>query len=101
MSKIDYTPKAKPAITSGFAGKYASPGFIPGSVRAPIDTTPYHRVTTHVPSRGADNMAPCPKRAAHRYTGTSVLGIAAMHKSNLVPVFNPEAARDTATMRRN
>jgi hypothetical protein len=34
------------------------------------------------------------------YTGDKIVGIAAMHKSNLVPVFNTEAARDISKMRR-
>lgn len=34
------------------------------------------------------------------YTGTAMLGIATMHKSNSVPVFNAEAAMDVAKMRR-
>jgi hypothetical protein len=40
-------------------------------------------------------------RAAPKvYTGDKIVGIAAMHKSNLVPVFNEEAARDISKMRR-
>ena len=34
------------------------------------------------------------------YTGTELLGVAVMHKSNLVPVFNTDEAKDAATMRR-
>lgn len=34
------------------------------------------------------------------YTGDAVLGVAAMHKSNLVPVFSEEEAKDVARMRR-
>lgn len=34
------------------------------------------------------------------YTGTKVLGIATMHKSNAVPVFNSEEAIQIASMRR-
>lgn len=41
------------------------------------------------------------KHANNKYTGTACLGIAAMHKSNLVPIFNADAAVDAATMRRN
>jgi hypothetical protein len=44
---------------------------------------------------------PALKREADRYTGKNIVGIAAMHKSNLVPVFSAEEARDTAKMRRN
>ncbi len=35
------------------------------------------------------------------YTGDKIVGIATMHKSNLVPIFNDEAAKDVAQMRRN
>ena len=34
------------------------------------------------------------------YTGTKVLGIGTMHKSNAVPIFSNEEAHDIATMRR-
>lgn len=42
-----------------------------------------------------------PKPQPKHYTGTECIGIAAMHKSNLVPVFTADQAIDTATMRRN
>jgi len=35
------------------------------------------------------------------YTGDQLVGIAVMHKSCLQPVFSEQAARDSATMRRN
>ena len=35
-----------------------------------------------------------------RYTGTSMIGIATMHKSNLVPVFQEENCKELAKMRR-
>jgi hypothetical protein len=35
-----------------------------------------------------------------KYTGTKILGIGTMHKSNAVPVFSQEEAHDIATMRR-
>jgi len=40
------------------------------------------------------------KAAAKVYTGTNMLGIATMHKSNAVPVFNSEAAVEISKMRR-
>lgn len=39
-------------------------------------------------------------REVNVYTGTRLIGIATMHKSNLVPVFSREAAEDIAKMRR-
>lgn len=35
-----------------------------------------------------------------RYTGDKIVGLATMHKSNMVPVFNEEGAKDIARMRR-
>ena len=40
-------------------------------------------------------------RVQQMYTGNAVVGVATMHKSNSVPVFNADAARDVAQMRRN
>lgn len=36
-----------------------------------------------------------------KYTGNQIIGIATMHKSSAVPIFNKEAAIDVAQMRRN
>jgi hypothetical protein len=55
--------------------------------------------TAHIPSRdtgGGNATMPAPKV----YTGTKVLGIATMHKSNAVPVFSDEQAVDISKMRR-
>lgn len=35
------------------------------------------------------------------YTGDKIIGLATMHKSNIVPIFNEQAAKDVANMRRN
>ena len=40
------------------------------------------------------------KKENPRYTGSKVLGISTLHKSNLVPVFSKEEAIDVAKMRR-
>ena len=63
-------------------------------------TIPAGRNTTaHIPSRSTDGgtaTLPAPKV----YTGTKVKGIATMHKSNAVPVFSDEEAKDISKMRR-
>jgi hypothetical protein len=55
--------------------------------------------TAHIPSRdtGAGNAVLKPIKV---YTGTKVKGIATMHKSNAVPVFSDEEAKDISKMRR-
>jgi hypothetical protein len=35
-----------------------------------------------------------------QYTGDKIIGIGTMHKSNAVPIFNDEAAKDISKMRR-
>lgn len=44
--------------------------------------------------------APALKVEQPKYTGTKMLGVSAMHKSNLVPVFNNDAAVEISRMRR-
>ena len=45
--------------------------------------------------RGAVKSADIPQ-----YTGTKIKGIGTMHKSNAVPIFSDEEAKDIASMRR-
>ena len=42
----------------------------------------------------------CAKKEIIQYTGTEMLGIGQLHKSNAVPVFRTEDAADIARMRR-
>jgi hypothetical protein len=52
----------------------------------------------HLPSRVTEGHSTA---AVHKvYTGTKVLGIATMHKSNAVPVFAEEEAIEISRMRR-
>ena len=55
--------------------------------------------TAHLKSRdtGAGNATLAPAKV---YTGTKVIGIATMHKSNAVPVFSDDQAKDISKMRR-
>ena len=62
-------------------------------------TAPPGRFTTHdIPSRDTGGNATLVP--AKVYTGTKVKGIATMHKSNAVPVFSDEEAKDISKMRR-
>ena len=61
---------------------------------------PYVRETPHYPSltTGGDT---CTKPVHGKvYTGTAMVGIGTLHKSNAVPIFTDEEAKDQATMRR-
>ena len=61
---------------------------------------PAGRATTaHIPSRSTEGGT-ATLAAPKVYTGTKVKGIATMHKSNAVPVFSDEEAKDISKMRR-
>ena len=69
-------------------------------------TKPYVRNTTQYRSLTTSNVIPgaCAKKETQVYSGErQLLGIATMHKSNMVPVFadNKEEAIEIAQMRRN
>lgn len=56
--------------------------------------------TRHIPSRDTGHSGALRTKDIPKYTGTKILGIGTMHKSNAVPVFSSEEAHDIATMRR-
>ena len=61
---------------------------------------PFVRETPHYPSlaTGGDT---CTKPIQGKvYTGTAMIGIGTLHKSNAVPIFNSEDALNQAKMRR-
>lgn len=74
------------------------------ALEAPLLTntqTPYRRDTgPKIPSRNPTDMSPATKAPEKVYTGTKVLGIGTLHKSNAVPIFSDEEAVDISRMRR-
>jgi hypothetical protein len=83
-----------------------APKFSTGPYNAPKKTladvmpkTPPGRETPHIASRDT-GWVTCTKPADKEYTGTKIKGIGTMHKSNAVPVFSDEEARDISKMRR-
>jgi hypothetical protein len=82
----------------------------PTAIKAPWQHEGYSRKTEYVPSHNSEHsFAPATKKEAMQYTGErKLVGIAMMHKSNLVPVFADEddktgskQATEIAQMRRN
>jgi len=67
--------------------------------RMPLVQSQPVRQTPHYPSLNTGNVA-ATKPAPKVYTGDKVLGIATLHKSNAVPVFNSQEAVDISKMRR-
>ena len=77
--------------------------------RSPFETKSYVRETPHYPSISNTDLKDykkdlkhaCAKKEPNVYSGErKLLGIAIMHKSNLVPVFDKKDAEDIAKMRR-
>ena len=60
---------------------------------------PPGRETPYIASRDT-GWVPCVKVHDQTYTGTKIKGIGTMHKSNAVPVFSDEEAKDISSMRR-
>ena len=62
---------------------------------------PYRRETEHIASLNSPDCCGVATKSAQKvYTGTSIVGIATMHKSNAVPVFSNEDAIEISKMRR-
>jgi hypothetical protein len=63
-------------------------------------TAPVGRETQHIASRDTGHSGAVRSKDIPQYTGTKIIGIGTMHKSNAVPVFSNEEAHAIATMRR-
>jgi hypothetical protein len=60
---------------------------------------PADRNSRLIPSRDS-GLGNATKPAPKVYTGDKIVGIATMHKSNMVPVFSNQEAEDISKMRR-
>lgn len=57
--------------------------------------------SNRIPSlNGGVDMTPALKAKEKVYTGTKILGIGTMHKSNAVPIFSDNEAKEISSMRR-
>lgn len=54
--------------------------------------------TNHIPSKSTAGGSTAPIHKV--YTGTKIIGIGTMHKSNAVPIFSDEEAKEISSMRR-
>jgi len=69
----------------------------------PLDyklSAPVGRETQKIASRDTGHSGAVKTKGIPQYTGTKVLGIGTMHKSNAVPIFSDEEAVAISTMRR-
>jgi hypothetical protein len=83
-----------------------APKFSTGPYNAPKKTIsdyspkiPPGRETPHIPSKDTGWVA-CVKVTDQTYTGNKMKGIGVMHKSNSVPIFTDDEAKDISKMRR-
>ena len=60
---------------------------------------PPGRETPHIPSRDSGGGVAA-KRESPVYTGGNIIGIGTLHKSNAVPIFSQQEAKDISAMRR-
>lgn len=72
------------------------------SDRATLDLkikTPPGRETVYIASQDTGWVA-CTRKTDQEYTGTAIVGISTLHKSNGIPVFSQQEAEEVAKMRR-
>lgn len=64
-----------------------------------LSAPPGRSTTSHIPSldTGGNHST---ARVEKVYTGTKILGIGTMHKSNAVPIFSDNEAKEISSMRR-
>jgi hypothetical protein len=63
-------------------------------------STPIGRETKHITSLDTGHKGAVCTKGIPQYTGTKIIGIGTMHKSNAVPIFSDEQAVEISTMRR-
>lgn len=72
---------------------------ISGSSRPKIPSYTFRGMNDQLPSRDSGIGVAAAKPQQH-YTGTAILGVATMHKSNAIPIFTEEHAKEVSAMRR-
>ena len=65
-----------------------------------LSTPPGRSNTNHIKSFNTGHLGPVSSKQIPQYTGTKIIGIGTMHKSNAVPIFSDEEAVAISTMRR-
>lgn len=61
---------------------------------------PPGREAKFIPSLDTGIVGAVSSKQSQKYTGTKIIGIGTMHKSNAVPIFSDEEAQDISKMRR-
>ena len=101
MALIYVTQKSKWSKKKGikpYAASSRKPNFTPLAIP---HEKPFRRETEVIPSLVSNGYSCCAKKEDVKYTGSNLVGIGTMHKSNAVPIFSNKDAADIAQMRRN
>lgn len=93
-SKWSRKKGVKPYAAAKRVATYLQGAYVPPAA-------PLRRESPNIPSLYTTGFASCAKKEDKVYTGSSIVGIGTMHKSNAVPIFNNNEAKDIASMRRN
>lgn len=80
--------------------KYALKTKVPKNVQAYTQPKPHIRETPKIPSLNSHAGVATKPIQGKVYTGSAMLGIGTLHKSNAVPIFSADDAKDQASMRR-
>ena len=100
MSIVYTSQKSKNSYKKGIK-PYSSPKRTPVYLQGVYKPTNlFYRITEDIPSHVSSGYASCAKKEDKVYTGNNIVGIGTMHKSNAVPIFNDNQAKELATMRR-
>jgi hypothetical protein len=103
MKKQKKLTKKQQALQSDWdsiVNKWASvPKFARTKVSPKVATSATTVEEHHIPSKVTPGGSTA-KKESTRYTGTLIVGIATMHKSNAVPILNQQEAIEVSSMRR-
>lgn len=96
------TKKERELLTSWeeIKQKYASSSKAPKGVQAYVPPKLHIRETPKIPSLNSHAGVATKPIKGKVYTGSAMLGIGTLHKSNAVPIFSIDEAKDQASMRR-
>jgi predicted small secreted protein len=102
MGMLYVSQKSKWSAKKGVKPYAAAKRLSPHMQGSYIPSAPLvRRESPNVPSLYTTGYSVCAKKEDKVYTGSNIVGIGTMHKSNAVPIFNNNEARDIASMRRN
>lgn len=79
--------------------KYEPKKVVSAKVKSFTPPKPFVRETPKIPSLDT-GFHDCSKKQQQTYTGTKMIGIGTLHKSNAVPIFSEDDAVEISRMRR-